>query len=167
MKRQKRGKVFETNSSSTHSITIESGGLTAGELRIAEDNKVHVTFGEFGWEVCDYSDQYEKLQYILTMCACTEGRNCTSPDEFYETEGYKLISSAVSEYCHCDGIEVESDINIECYDNKIYLDFDGYIDHQSCDYSSVAEFLKENYISSVEEFIFDNGIIVHTDNDNH
>lgn len=150
-----------------HSITIRNGEKTAGELLISEDNKVHVEFGEFGWRPCNYSDQYEKLQYILTMCACTEGNNCSSPEEFYETEGYKSISNTVSKYCHCDGIELESVIRANHYKNSVYLDFDGYIDHQSCEYSSVAEFLEENNISSVEEFIFDNSIVVHTDNDNY
>ena len=28
----------------------------------------------------NYPDQYSKLQYILTMCACTEGHNCITPD---------------------------------------------------------------------------------------
>lgn len=171
MKKQIRRGVFETNSSSTHSLTIKNGNLNDSNLHIDYDNMLEVDFGEFGWEVCNYSDQYTKLQYILTMCACTEGRKCITPEEFYETDGFKSISSAIASYCHCDGIRVREDcIRTSHWDycNEDYLDFDGYIDHQSVeDYSSVADFLEQNNISSVEDFIFNDGIIVHTDNDNY
>lgn len=171
MKRQIRRSVFETNSSSMHSLTIRKGKTNSSNLHIGNDNKVEIDFGEFGWEISNYPDQYSKLQYILTMCACTEGYNCITPDEFYETEGFKSISNAIASHCNCDGIRIKDD----ClrtghwdYCNEDYLDFDGYIDHQSCeDYLSVADFLKQNNISSVEEFVFNDGIIVHTDNDNH
>ena len=173
MKRQTRISVFETNSSSTHSLTIRNGTLNNSNLYIDYDNMVEVDFGEFGWEVSDYSDQYTKLQYILTMCACTEGRKCITPEEFYETEGFKSISNAIANYCNCDGIRVKDDcIRTEHYnyddEDEYYLSIDGYIDHQSVeDYSSVKDYLEKNNISSIEEFIFNDGIIVHTDNDNH
>lgn len=171
MKRQIRKYIFETNSSSMHSLTIKNGYMEDSDLYIGTDNKVNVDFGEFGWEICDYSDQYTKLQYILTMCACTEGCKCITPDDFFGTEGFKSISDAIASHCGCDGIRIREDslrTKHWNYYNKDYLDFDGYIDHQSCDkYLSVADFLKQNNISSVENFIFNNGIIVHTDNDNH
>ena len=171
MKRQIRRSVFETNSSSMHSLTIRNGHTNKSDLRVGDDNKVEIDFGEFGWEICDYSDQYTKLQYILTMCACTEGSSCITPEKFYETDGFKSISNAIARHCDCDGIRIKDD----ClrtghwdYSNEDYLDFDGYIDHQSCeDYSSVSDYLEQHNISSVEAFIFNDGIIVHTDNDNH
>lgn len=172
MKRQTRRNVFETNSSSMHSLTIKKGKLNESHLLVDDfDNKVESGFGEYGWEIENYESQSEKLRYILTMCACTEGRRLVTPNEFYETEGFKSISNAVANYCHCDGVKIEDGaMKTEHWDycNEDRLDYDGYIDHQSCeDYSSVADFLAQNNIDSVEDFIFNDGIIVHTDNDNH
>ena len=154
-----------------HSLTVTSGNLNKGNLFIDFDNRVEVSFGEFGCEECDYSDQYSKLQYILTMCVETEGCECVKPEEFYETDGFKLISDAVAKHCNCDGIRVK-DNELETdhwdYGDEDYLSHKGYIDHQSSeDYSSVKDFLEQNSISSVEEFIFNDGVIVHTDNDNY
>jgi hypothetical protein len=172
MKRQIRKSVLETNSSSMHSLTIKNGKLEESHLYVSNyDNKVETGFGEYGWEIENYADQNNKLRYILTMCACTEGRDLVSPEEFYETEGFKSISQAVANYCNCDGIKIKANsMTTEHLDycDKDYLNFDGYIDHQSCeDYESVADFLSQHGISSVEDFIFNNGIIVHTDNDNY
>ena len=48
MKRQIRRKVFETNSSSMHSLTVEKLGVTE-YLHVDEvENKVIVNYGEFG-----------------------------------------------------------------------------------------------------------------------
>ena len=105
------------------------------------------------------------------MCYCTEGYECATPEEFYDTDGFKAISNAVASYCNCDGIKLkENCIKIEHYDycDEDYLEINGYIDHQSTEYySSVEDFLKQNNISSVEEFIFNDCIIVNTDNDNY
>ena len=100
--------MFETNSSSMHSLTIRKGKTNSSNLHIGNDNKVEIDFGEFGWEISNYPDQYSKLQYILTMCACTEGYNCITPDEFYETEGFKSISNAIASHCNCDGIRIKA-----------------------------------------------------------
>lgn len=170
MKRQIRRNVFETNSSSMHSLTVKKGTMENSNLLIDDtNNKVVSGFGEYGWEIENYTSQSDKLRYILTMCACTEGKILVSPDEFYDTEGFKLISEAIANHCCCDGVEIaEGSMKTDHWKDNYYLDFDGYIDHQSYeDYASVAEFLSKNNIGSVEEFVFSNGIIVHTDNDNH
>ncbi len=169
MKKQIRTKVFETNSSSVHSITIRVGSLQPSTLEVNWNNKVEVEFGEFGWEICDYNSQYSKLQYILTMCAIKEGRNIDSVEDFYNTSGFLAINEAVAEHCKCDGIEIVSKMWIEKWsDGENTLGIDGYIDHQSTeDYTSVEDFLSQNGGLTVEEFIFNNGVFVSTDNDNH
>lgn len=49
MKRQVRRNVFETNSSSMHSLSIAKEGVTE-YLHVDEyTNKVITEFGEFGW----------------------------------------------------------------------------------------------------------------------
>lgn len=176
MKRQIRNNVFETNSSSTHSVSISnknSNYYNEDCLKnyIEWDNKVHVEFGEFGWEVEHYSYPYSKLQYIVTMLVETEGRNVSTVDELFETDGFKLINDAVADYCNCDGIWIDSEMKMDSYEwgEKIetYISHDGYIDHQSCeDYDSVQDFL-DDYGVDITKFIFDDGVCVITDNDNH
>lgn len=174
---QIRSSVFETNSSSTHSVSISrknSNYYDASSLNFFiddDDNKVHVKFGEFGWEIESYWSPYDKLQYIVTMLVETEGNNITSVDDLFKTDGFKLINDAVADYCNCDGIWIDEDMKLNSYtwDGKThyYIDHDGYIDHQSCeDYKSVQDFL-DDYCLDVTKFIFDNGVVVHTDNDNH
>lgn len=55
-----RRSVFETNSSSTHSISIvgvapKRTGTTGGSLELG--------FGEYGWEIEDYNDWVSKADY--------------------------------------------------------------------------------------------------------
>lgn len=173
--KQIRNSVFETNSSSTHSVSISHKKSYYNDNdclseHIDYDNKVHVELGEFGWEVEHYSMPYEKLQYIATMLVETEGRNISSVDELFETDGFKLINDAVADYCNCDGIWIDSYMNMNSYEwdgkTEFYLDHDGYIDHQSHEsYQSVQDFL-DDYGVDVKQFIFDYGVCVITDNDN-
>jgi len=164
MKQTRRG-VFETNSSSTHSLSIQrSGNLTPSNLIVDYDNKVHVSFGEFGWEIESYSSQMEKLSYLCTMVVETEARQIESEEEFYKLDGFVAINLAISEYCNCDGIVVE-DASFKVEDWG--LDHSGYIDYQSCeDYSSLSEYLND-YSTDVINYVFNSGIVLHTNNDNH
>ena len=55
-----RHNIFETNSSSSHSLCIGvSNELSPSYLTIDYvDNCVHVEFGEFGWGYDETNDQY-------------------------------------------------------------------------------------------------------------
>lgn len=169
MKKQIRSGVFETNSSSTHSVTISN--YLSDRLTPREDNKVHSKFGEFGWEIESYNDAATKLSYALTMVIETECRHDASVD-FYNTEGFMAINELIKEKCNCDGVCVDSNIEIRGWRNKDgsihnYYYHDGYIDHQSCeDYSSLQDFL-DDYSITLEEFIFSQEVWLNTDNDNH
>ena len=55
-----RKNVFETNSSSTHSICI------AKDMELIIPTSIHFEFGEFGWEVDTLSSVYEKASYLYT-----------------------------------------------------------------------------------------------------
>ena len=47
-----RQNVFETNSSSSHSLCIKSiKDLNKSYLTISDDDLIHVDFGEFGWGI--------------------------------------------------------------------------------------------------------------------
>lgn len=58
--RQIRNNVFETNSSSTHSICVAK----TSDLEIPE--KITFSFGEFGWEYGKLSNIDEKASYLYT-----------------------------------------------------------------------------------------------------
>ncbi len=163
-----RHNIFETNSSSSHSLCIGvSNELSPSYLTIDYvDNCVHVEFGEFGWGYDETNDQYDKLSYLVTMLVETEGNGCKSMDDLRNAEGFKLIEGVIKEYCKCDGIIIDSDIKPATW-NENYIDHDGYIDHQSCeDYHSLQHFLND-YGITIEQFVFNSDIKLIIDNDNH
>jgi len=67
----KRSKVFETNSSSTHSVTIsmEDGLLTT--MQLDDSGCIVLTGGEFGWQWERYNDTLTKANY----CAVAGSNN--------------------------------------------------------------------------------------------
>lgn len=69
MKKNIRRGVFETNSSSIHCITINTGtGRRGAERYLAYHPKqIEVRGGCFGWEVENYTDPSEKLSYAFTL----------------------------------------------------------------------------------------------------
>lgn len=188
MKKQIRRGVFETNSSSMHSLSISRVGKeydTSIKYSIHDDdNKLYIPFGEFGWGYDRYDDSYHKLQYALTMVFATDARDAVCADDFYNTEGFKEINELIKEKFNCDGIVIKDRFETHSYyrtkwddekrgwvedknDLYVYLTCDGYIDHQSCEgYSSLQDFLN-SYGITLEDFIFDPGIELIIDNDNH
>lgn len=165
-----RNNVFETNSSSTHSVSIRGRDkelkFDKPTLSVNNENMVVSGFGEFGWEVESYIEQDTKLRYLLTMIM--EFNKWDNPDfEIYQDEDFKKVEEVVKEYCNCDGIEIDSEIRLERYDGYCYWKFDGYIDHQSIeDYRCLGNFLND-YGLTIKEFIFSPDVVLHTDNDNH
>ena len=171
MKRTIRRGVFETNSSSTHSVTIRED-IPSPALKVEDDNKVHAEFDEFGWEWEHYFTAKSKLSYALTMVVETEckRREDNTIPNFFETEGFKAINDLIKEKCKCDGVTVDSEIKVVRHMREdgeyTYIDHDGYIDHQSCeDYNSLQDFL-DTYGVTLEQFIFDEHVILNTGNDN-
>jgi hypothetical protein len=173
MKKVIRRNVFETNSSSTHSVTIRKGEISKPYLIVdSEDNKVHVRFGEYGWGYEKLKSQHERLSYLCTMLMETEAEKAFSIEDVIQTEGFKKINEVIANKCNCDGIYFDEKIKTNNYKNSkgetvYYLDIDGYIDHQSCeDYSSINEFL-EDWDTNIIDFIFNDNITVIIDNDNN
>ena len=158
--RQIRRCVFETNSSSTHSVSIKkTNKVDRNEMYVREDGYIHVSLGEFGWEIYDYTDQATKLSYLVTMVYMTThtwwnaNENLSDAiQRLMDDAAFKEISNVVAKHAKCNGVIVD-------------LDVDGYIDHQSL-YGSVRSFL-DAYGITIKEFIFNPNIVLHTDNDNH
>ena len=130
--------VFETNSSSSHSLTIESGVLQKSTLP-DQDGVIVGVLGKFGWEIEHYASHADKLSYLLTQIQ-------------YNDHLTALAKSAIKEYT---GL-------------KMVVAGQGYIDHQSHDilndlFSGSDEEIKQNMI----KFVCNSGYSFDTDNDNH
>jgi hypothetical protein len=163
--KQVRRSVFETNSSSTHSITITHGRISNNSIRVGSDGYIHTELDDFGWEVCDYRSQAERLSYLVTMLAVKSdvtlwiydaNENRTDKDiveDIMETREFEKLSDEIGRHARCRGVIIDPS--------------GGYIDHQSHeDYRDFQDFL-DYYNTNVVEFVFGHGNAVHTDNDNH
>ena len=149
----KRESIFETNSSSMHSIVVskENRGYDYN-LPLSEDGVLYVKFGEFGWGPDILKTPIDKISYYLT-----DNSGLTYSDISWE-DGVKEIMEKQ---------EVKNLINIlkskvpgfkelrlkpsnECYRF-------GYVDHESSGLT---------YGEDVEDLIFNKSKIIIIDNDN-
>lgn len=134
-----RSKVFETNSSSTHSLSIDDKAELVKQPFSDEETKngvVTIDQGEFGWEQETYHGVKDKLSYLYTSAGKDEGKRF-------------LIKQAVKDF---SGLDVVFGLD------------DGYIDHQSSD---VCDDVWSGGIPSVIRFLFSPKSFFETDNDNH
>jgi len=109
MKVIRRG-VFETNSSSTHSLCIGEGDLTDRVAPDPQDGKVHVYSGEFGWEENTYRHVADRLSYAYT--------HAKDHPELLER-----LAAVIKKHTGCE---------------VAFHDDDGYIDHQSWEVPQAA-----------------------------
>lgn len=156
-----RKSVFETNSSSTHSICIAGGDFVPDKLIIPPDGILRVFCGEYGWEPEDYYGIESKLSYIATdlmasVYSCgyngkQEEYNWEHPN-FVEVWG-KVTRILKGTYKDIREIRIERGEGFYPY---------GYIDHQS------QGVLYEAYQSSenLRNFLLNPDSSFSTDNDN-
>lgn len=149
MKKTIRDKVFETNSSSVHSLCISNDGLEQSELKIHKDGKIHVGFGYFGKDYCIYDSQHEKLSYLMTCLCYIFGYDI---DNIYESYDFKMIEDAICSYTGAKGIKIIGDEN------------DAYIDHQSIPYDGI-EIINIYDDDEIINFVFNKYISLKTDSD--
>jgi hypothetical protein len=142
MKRQIRSSVFETNSSSTHSIAITKNPVVIGKY-------VYFGIGEYGWEndcVNPANYLYTAILYVYSSEVAEEKiehlkRILDKYDVSYEFEEPEYWTSPDGEYT--------------CLDN-------GYVDHGS----ELTEFLEAVFSNEdlLMRYLF--GAFVYTGNDN-
>jgi hypothetical protein len=155
---QIRKNVFETNSSSTHSLVIskKDRGYDYNTLPVV-DGVLTIPFGEFGWGPKLLKYPIEKLSYLIT------DRNAIHLDwdkdyEWEEVEKMidedKNIQEIISVIKNCCP-EVQ-EVKFEQGDSYNPI---GYVDHQSIGTSYEKDL-------SIEDIIFSNKVIIMIDNDN-
>ena len=167
MKFNIRRDVFETNSSSCHSITISNN--TNNKLDYNQLNKYIDDFGvltielnEFGWGIASYNDANNKLAYLCLTALHSEkiengwfwGNDQEyeeTTEKFKQTESYNRIFNVLVNFIDIKDIEFKNE---------------GYIDHQSLNDYGIDGLLNSFDVSSLEEFIFNKKYIINTDNDN-
>lgn len=143
--------VFETNSSSCHSISIDKNNknFTASDLYVDTNGYVTLTGGEFGWEQEEYFDALTKANY----CAQDIYKYDWGTDSYLLDEYKKnMLIDVIKEQTGCDDVVFDLDSLRG-----------GYIDHQSHGTSYKAFENKE----TLRNFIFNSNSYLETDNDNH
>lgn len=132
-----RKKIFEVNSSSSHSVSRTEGDFIFETIYPDEDGHVLLTGGQFGWEKERYNDSLTKANYLLQYLYLKE----SNTELFFDT---------IKEMCQTEVV-----IDWEFLEN-------GYIDHQSSDifddYTIDEEFIKD--------FVFNKNYWLFTSNDN-
>ncbi len=153
MKKQIRSSVFETNSSSSHSISIVTGGAYTNYDTIVpdDDGTIGLEGGQWGWEYENYYDVFTKANYAAVFAAGDKSGKLTAMlvDVLKEHTGAKEIVMLFS---------TEYDANSDDY---------SCIDHQSGFDEGGA--CGEAFLSkeSLKDFIFNPRSSFTTDNDNH
>lgn len=132
MKKITRVGVFETNSSSSHSISISATGMANAKL-IVEKGVCEIYDGEFGWGVEVYHDAASKAAYAYTYARDN-------------TERMEMLERVIKKVTGCDVVK--------------FISQDGYIDHQSSDTCAEAfasdELLKHFIFNPKSVLVIDN-----------
>lgn len=144
-----RHKVFETNSSSTHSISIskDSDGILE-TLEVSEDGVVSLTGGQFGWEWAKYNDARTKANYAGIL---------VRDNEALKSFLIKTIKN------HTGAKEVRFDFSLDF--NANYEDW-SYIDHQSGLYENGDALKVFENEQTLKNWIFNPKSWLFTGNDN-
>ena len=162
---QVRRNVFETNSSSSHSVTIVDDTLVDSELEVVED-----------WDICDgeptilvdlvgfcswydHESQNDKLAYLVEQIAyitdnyralCWYGTSAEqeeAKERLYDSDEFRELEDAICDHAGCKHIRIKDGA-------------EGYIDHDSvCD--TIEELKNYDLPGSYISFVFGIDSYVH------
>ena len=143
MKTNIRSNVFETNSSSVHTITISNNS----PQRI--DNYIFFDRGQYGWEWEIYNSSQDKANYLYECMI----------DLFYHNNSLKEKCDRIREELAlykvgCDFAEVNED--------NVY--YDGYVDHGN-ENKELVDYLLDNPDKLID-YLFNDTSYIATGNDN-
>lgn len=138
---QTRKGVFETNSSSSHSVVIEDGIDFIVPENLEEEIKI--CGGEYGWDEETFSSWRDKMSYAYTYAK-----------NYGLSEDLENLKEVIEEY-------TKKKVVFDKTGSQYYTD--GYIDHQSIEEAEKIFASKE----TIKKFIFASASYFMTDNDNH
>ena len=139
-----RQQVFETNSSSSHSITIAKNNDVLETIIPDEDGNIHLKGGQFGWEWTQIKDPLIKANY----CAV---------DQWENKDRIEMLKQVLKE--HTGAKEIIFDIS-EGYTGSPQIN--GYIDHDSL--GTTSSVFKN--LETLRNFIFNPQSVIFTGNNN-
>lgn len=145
MKIQIRKNVFETNSSSVHSLAISRDGLEPSRLLKDKNNKIVTDFGSFGKDLCLYGSQEEKLSYLIT-CLAYMSNDFGSAEGVYNNYLFEDVEDAICEYAGVDGIKILGYVEPEIDHQSIPND-SGDMIINICDEDEIVNFVFNKHIS--------------------
>ena len=148
MKRVIREEVFETASSSIHTVVYNPKRMKKNNLTM-EDGYVIADFGEFGTDEHTYKTQDEKLSYLLT--------------ELYYINNYETNIEENWNFEHLE--EAIKDYDSTVKGIKVSKEKEPYIDHQSTPDFGESKFVNYWDKGSIQAFLFNNDLWIHTDYD--
>ena len=151
MKQKVRKGLFETNSSSTHSIVIGNNGE---DIYANLPEEVYFGGGEFGWEHEEYRDTQSKADYLYTVIVKQDLLEAIP----YITETLKKwgVNAKFQE------LEDKTSWN-GAYTYKDFSNF-CYVDHSYEAKELVEDILKDEAL--LMNYLFSDGSFIETGNDN-
>jgi len=159
--KQHRIGVFETNSSSSHSISICTTKPALDTLVPDDDGLIRSSGEEFGWENRTYLDARTKLDYLVThlFSYCRSYKDVLKVK--HENQNFKMLEDVIQEHCGAL-LEVEPHGGNYPDDGGGWYALFGYIDHQSAHLPEEIFTSKSN----VASFLFNPQSSLTTGNDN-
>ena len=142
--------VFETNSSSCHSLSVGKSGVFEGKTP-NHLNLIEIDLQEFGWAEETFYDVDSRLSYVYLYI-----RDWATSEK--KEEFMKIFQKVV-----CDHTGADRFVVIESEDE--YGAIGGYIDHQSVECGELDYMFDAPKI--LKDFLFDQNSSITTDNDNH
>ena len=140
---KQRNKVFETNSSSTHCITVSDRKDWKCDLPITVNP---AWYGEFGWEWETWSSVEEKLAYMIRCLIAYDYTEETLQDKI----------KPIQERLHNLGIDFE----LPTYNEWL----DGYVDHEDWYQEEIEEIYKDD--DTLLTFLLSDSSYIEGGNDN-
>lgn len=150
MKIQVRQNVFETNSSSMHSLVVSNKDRGYDyNLPVDKNGVLTISFGVFGWEPEILKEPLEKISYVITD-RCSIGSLDFDEKEALESEIVKEVIDLIKSRCpNVKDVKIQRANSYRPY---------GYVDHQSQGTSYEDK--------DLEHLIFSNSVIIIINNDN-
>ena len=157
MKVQVRNGVFETNSSSTHAVSVCAFDINKHEI----PETIVFETGDFGWEINNYTDVNSKASYLWTAVV-------SEYQYLDEEEDLIRIKAAFTKILNDAGVKnvyfKDAGYKTSEWVDRPYLDIDGYIDHAGDLFGWANEMIEEPNL--LLGYLFNDESLVSTGNDN-
>lgn len=161
---QTRHAAFETNSSSSHSITIQMGEFIPDRLYVNGNGICEVCPGEYGWGYEKHTSSSVKASYCLTWIKEMMNNYGMSADRVAKYE--QMLIDVLKKHTGATEVEFVPNFTEETKDQHDIWAW-GYIDHQSIEDGGGVGLEAFRSVEELESFIFNPRSVLVIDNDNH